>query len=737
MPSTTRPAPPARAERADLRRLAKACALQTSYHSGLTGLTHASDEALTLALRSWGVDLEGPADAGRALERILADRAKRRLEPVVVAWAGSRPTALLRLPEARGRTRHPGHARVEIVTETGEAFGHAVDLADLAPITKRQPDGSTAAFVRLPLTEPGARPGAGYHTLRVTHARQGFDAMLIVAPKISYQTPERHLGLFCPTYAIRSRTNPGVGTLAELRRLSAWAADHGAPVVGTLPLLACFLGDRGLFEPSPYAPVSRLFFNELFMDLGRAPGLDACAAAKKRLASPAYARKAKALRAERTLVDYRRSYALVRPVLDALAGSFFASGGDRSPEFRAYLAENPQARAYAAFRAACERRERPWHEWPASARSGRLTARAYDAADQRTHLYAQFAMRAQLGELSDGLRARGGGLYLDLAVGAHPDGYDTWANPGLFMPGASVGSPPDTTYTEGQDWGFPPMHPERAREQGYTYYIDSLRAQMRIAGSLRLDHVMALHRLFVVPAGHAAKDGVYVQYREDEQFAILSLESHRHRCRVFGENLGTVPPAIERAMTRHRVGKMWVGSWMMPHERGGEVAKVDANCVASLNTHDMPPIVTFLEAGDVPTRVGLGVFRAELAEGEARGREEVRRPTAAFLRQHGFMPKRGAADPLAIGRGLNRYVASSAAELALVNIEDLWGETHLQNVPGTSDEHPNWRHKLAKSLDQIEKDGELGGLVEELAARRARPPLAVTKPKPAARPKRR
>lgn len=726
MPPATRVTRPAPAERADLRRLAKACNIHTTYHSSLTGATNATDQALTLTLRAWGVDVSGPPDAARALRRLLADRAKRRLEPVVVAWTGSRPTALLRLPAARS----PGRARVEITTESGETLAHAVDLADLAPIKRRDPDGSTATFVRLPLTAPGTRLAMGYHHLRVSHARAAFDSLLIVAPKVSYQTPARKLGVFAPTYALRSDTNLGVGNLSDLQRLGVWAADRGAPVLGTLPLLACFLDDSDLYQFSPYAPASRLFFNEVFLDPRRAPGFGSCEPARKMLASARFERAAAALRAQTDLVDYRASYGLVRPVLDALAESFFAAGGDRTPEFRAFLAESPQAKRYADFRAACERRGRPWPEWPARMRDGKLAKGDLSTSHARTHLYAQHALRAQLAELAESLETRGGGLYLDLAVGANADGYDAWANPGLFMPATSVGSPPDTTYTEGQDWGFPPMHPERARETGYAYYIDSLRAQMRVAGALRLDHVMALHRLFTIASGHGASEGVYVGYRVDEQFAILSLESHRNRCRVFGENLGTVPREIERAMSRHRVGKMWVGSWALPREPGAEMNKVEANCVASLNTHDMPPIVTFLEAGDVPTRVSLGVFRADMAEGERKGRERVRKPTAAFLRAHALIPKRGTPDPEAIGRGLNRYIASSGAELALVNIEDLWGERHLQNVPGTSDEHPNWRHKLAKTLDQIESDKDLGGFVEELAERRSEPALDVTKPAP-------
>ncbi|MEM1330958.1 MAG: 4-alpha-glucanotransferase [Planctomycetota bacterium] len=722
--------------RASLERLAGACGIFTSFHSGLTGLTHASDESLLLTLAMLGIELSKPGDADGALAELLSQRAARRVEPVIIVWKGSRATAELRLPATRSGkpSARPGRARIEIVTEDDNRYAHHVDVSDLKPVSRRQADGSPAWFAKLPIAPAGVRLASGYHDLRITHKGETFSSRLIIAPKVSYQHASvdrrggpRELGLFCPTYAIRSRSNLGIGNLTDLGRIGDWAAAHGAPVLGTLPLLACFLGDKRLFGFSPYSPVSRLFFNELFLDPTRAPGFDACDAAKRRVSSATFERRAAALRSEKVLVDYRASYRLLRPVLDALAASFFTGGGHRSEAFTAFLRTNPQAEAYARFRAACEHLDRSWTEWPKAAREGRLTASTHNPAVARTHLYAQFALREQLHGLSSQLESHGGGLYLDLAVGSHPDGYDVWANPGLFMPGSSVGAPPDPTYTEGQDWGFPAMHPERARDDGYRYFIDSLRAQMDIAGSLRLDHVMALHRLFCVPSGHRAGDGVYVGYREEELFAILSLESHRNRCRVFGENLGTVPQAIEKAMTRGRVGKMWIGQFSMTGDAKRGVRPIEANCVASLNTHDMPPLKRFFQATDVAERVRLKVFNAELADGEREGRKRAVRPTTAFLRKHAMLKSRGTIPLDELGQGLNRYLASSEAELVLVNIEDLWGETRMQNVPGTTNQHPNWRHKLRKTLEALERDTQTGDRLEELAERRAKPALKITK----------
>ncbi|MFG0306282.1 MAG: 4-alpha-glucanotransferase [Phycisphaerales bacterium JB040] len=720
----------------DLRRLARACAVHTSYHSGLTGHTEASDETLVATLRSLGVGLRGPGDAPRALERVVRERAQRRVEPVVVAWAGAsgavtRATGELRLHTTRGgkaRTA-PGSVGVEIETEDGQTLVSRASLAGAKVVRRRDGLGHAAWFAKIPLLAPGQRLESGYHRVRLTHAGETFGARLIAAPRVSYQEPGRRLGLFCPTYAIRSRANLGVGNLADLERVGVWGAGHGAPVLGTLPLLSCFLSTKKPYTFSPYSPVSRLFFNELFLDPRECPGFLESERARRLMGTPSFVRRAKTLRADRGLVDYRRSYRLLRPVLDALAEAYFRGGGDRSPEFAGFLASTPRADEYARFMATCEHRGEPWGEWPQGMRSGRLTASSHDPASARTHLYCQFALRRRLHALSETLEARDGGLYLDLAVGAHPDGYDVWANQGLFMPGSSVGAPPDPTYTEGQDWGFPAMHPERAREEGYAYFIDSLRAQMSVAGSLRLDHVMALHRLFVVPRGHAARDGVYVGYRDEELFAIVSLESHRNRCRVFGENLGTVPPAIEKGLTRHKIGKMVIGQFSLRDDAKRAVNPIEPNCVASLNTHDMPPVARFFDGSDVDERVRLRVFSKDLAAGEKRWRKRCQAPLKSFLRRHGMLRKSGRVDHDELGHGLNRYLASSEAELVLVNLEDLWGETRMQNVPGTSTQHPNWRSKLKKSVEVLERDTRTGPRLAELSARRGRRAVKVTRPK--------
>jgi 4-alpha-glucanotransferase len=197
---------------------------------------------------------------------------------------------------------------------------------------------------------------------------------------------------------------------------------------------------------------------------------------------------------------------------------------------------------YAAFRAVVEKRRRPWPAWPKPLSSGTIAPADYDQDACVYHLYAQWLAEQQLAAFSSAARQRGPGLYLDFPLGVHRLGYDPWRYRGTFVTDASGGAPPDAVFTQGQNWAFPPLHPELIRAQGYRYLIECLRRQLAYATFLRIDHVMSLHRLYWIPNGWLARDGVYVRYRPDELYAILCLESHRHRASIVGENLGTVRP---------------------------------------------------------------------------------------------------------------------------------------------------------------------------------------------------
>jgi 4-alpha-glucanotransferase len=287
----------------------------------------------------------------------------------------------------------------------------------------------------------------------------------------------------------------------------------------------------------------------------------------------------------------------------------------------------------------------------------------------------------------------------------HPDSYDVWRERESFAFGASVGAPPDPTFTRGQHWGFPPLHPERLRDTKYRYFIDYIRFQMRHTGLLRIDHVMGLHRLYWIPKGHPASGGAYVSYRAEELYAIVSLESHRNKTILVGENLGTVPPEVNAAMSRRHLRQTYVVQYELPKLRPPPVQSV-----ASLNTHDMPPFAAFLRGDDIRDRHKLGL----ISNGKLRAGLQARSKLVEALAR----TRKCSSNPRALLQAVLRWLAASPAELALINIEDLWLETLPQNVPGTSTERPNWRRKTRLSLEQIKADRTIQTLLEVIARQR-------------------
>jgi 4-alpha-glucanotransferase len=334
------------------------------------------------------------------------------------------------------------------------------------------------------------------------------------------------------------------------------------------------------------------------------------------------------------------------------------------------------------------------------------------AAAQRHHLYCQWAAQRQMSDLDARARARGLGLYLDFPLGAHPAGFDVWREREAFARGVHVGAPPDAFFTRGQDWGFPPAHPERSRAQGHRYF----RAALRHAGVLRLDHVMGLHRLFWVPQGAPARDGVYVRFPAPELYAILSLESHRSRTLLVGENLGTVPGAVDAALARRGVRGMYVLQYAASPDPERTPEPVPPGAIAGLNTHDTPPFRAFWEARDVDDQLDLGLVSPAGAAAARARRRAVRLALARVLTRQGLL-NGDPDDPRAVLSAALAWLARGPAGGVLVNLEDLWLETLPQNVPGTRRERPHWQRPARLARKAFTR------LPEVLAApRRRRPP---------------
>jgi 4-alpha-glucanotransferase len=698
-----------------LEQLARLYGVQSSYTDASGRRRRAGRASLVAVLRAMGAAIESSRDAVEALRSRREELAAEILEPVTVAWDGEPTPVPVRVPQRMADRRIHGRAVLEDGTELPVTF---------VPFRSR-PGRGNSATVEQRLRWDGARLPPGYHRLVLHVGRKEASSLVIAAPRRQAGPPGGPAwGAFLPLYALRSNRNWGIGDLTDLGELAAWVGRLGGSLVATLPVLAAFL-DRP-FEPSPYSSASRLFWNELYVDPEGAAEFERCPEARALVRSTAFRRAVDGLRSD-PLVDYERAMSLKHEVLDALARTFFDDGGDGRGSFRRFLRDNPAVEEYATFRAIGRRHGKPFGLWPEAVGGGKLPRRRADDRARRYHLYVQWLASEQMAAVAGRAAEAGAGLYFDFPVGVNPDGYDVWRERDAFLLGASAGAPPDPLFTGGQDWGFPPLHPEAIRRQEYRYLIACFRHLMRHATVFRVDHVMGLHRMYVVPHGFGPLQGAYVRYRPEELYAVLALEARRNGTVVVGEDLGIVPSFIRQALARHGVYRSYVLQMELSADPAGGISPPPAAALASLNTHDMPPFSSFWNDADVGLRIEQGWLTKAEAEQERRKRRRIRSSLVAQLQREGRLGDMGKAGGREAGGTERRvleacigHLADGPARLLVVNLEDLWLEDRPQNVPGTRDQYPNWRRKARYSVEEIEALPSVAGTLKDIESRRPR-----------------
>ncbi|MGE5182126.1 MAG: 4-alpha-glucanotransferase [Acidobacteriota bacterium] len=665
-----------------LRDLARAAGLDPEYTSWRGEPAASSDESLLLTLRALAPDLGiavgGPDDAPAAIRELERRRWRELVPPVVLAWDGA-----LEVPFAVP-AEFDDDWEIEVTTEGGGVHRGRGRLFDLPADSHAWPGGAVHCIRRARVWLEGE---LGYHTVKWRTAGAQGEAMAIAAPMQAFGGPghgRRRWGVFAPVYGLASATSGHTGDLAELAKLFELVERRGGSYVATLPVLAAFLDEPYAF--SPYSPASRLMWNELYLDLGALGARDVPPAPRLVPDSP---------------IDYRAQYRWKRGVLDKLVPELLAERGAEID----WWARQRDIYDYAAFRALGEQAHAGWRAWPADRRDGvphvatRADALALGADGMRvdSHVVAQWAMQRQL----EALRQRSASLYLDLPVGVNCDAYEVWRWRELFLTELAAGAPPDALFLGGQDWGLPPLSPIALRRDRYRYFIRCVRHHMQVAGMLRIDHVMGLFRLYCVPGGRPATDGVYIRYRADELLAILALESKRARCAVAGEDLGTVPPEVRPAMARHALFRLHVGQWFFPTRVGERPETAPAESIASLNTHDTATFAGWWRGADIDDKRDLGLVNADQEHAERVERAAMKDALIAF---GGTRP--GEDVLTEVERAMVAATADLAlgpAEIVLVALDDLVLDPVPHNVPGTTSERPNWQRRVegwADSLDE-------------------------------------
>ncbi len=538
--------------------------VQVEYHDVDGQLHHAPDTTLELVVEELEADRE------------RADAVKRSTPPLHIARSGNPVPVSATVTEA------------------------TIDI-DGTPMSLAVRHGDDHDEIELPADLP-----FGCHVVEFVSTSGPGETVVVVAPT-AMPRDERFAGrgcLFAPTYALWERDQP-LPSFRHLHEFARAAKASNVAVVATLPLYATFLDDP--YDPSPYSPISRLHWNEVFIDDTTLP------------AAPI---PEQGDEVDWATLSQRRRHQLIEAaaLLDTA----------QLDELTAFATSHPDVGAYARYRAAREA--------------------AGDETVERSHLLAQFLADRQLGEIRDDPAAAA--LALDLPIGSNPLGYEVWADPTMFATRMSVGAPPDTFFGDGQNWGFPPPLPSALHASGYRLWRQLIERVGRHSDILRIDHAMAIHRLWWVPDGCSATDGVYVQYPREEMLAVIAASAAAAQLTIVGEDLGTVPAEVSDAFERWDVLGMYEEQFHMDDD---PLQRIPARTVAGIRTHDMEPTAELVATSDTSG------YRQRL--GAAHGREIHARWDDV------------------VEQMLVRLAASDAY-LVQADLDDLIGETRPHNLPG-------------------------------------------------------
>lgn len=568
-------------------------------------------------------------------------------------------------------------------------------LPEGATYSVRLDDGATVEGRAVPVDgADGAGLGQGLPMGLHELVWDGGGRHLLVAPERCLTPAElgcpKGFGVSAQLYGLKSRRPSAIGDFGDLRTAASLAAGGGADVFGLSPLHALFMADA--HARSPYSPSHRAFVNPLYIDVVAAAdtlGLEPPAAAA---CGP-------------ELLNYPELAAAKRAALEALFGAFRARNDqDALDRFRAAAGESLERHCLfeALHEASLADDPERWAfwTWPEGwQRPDTQAVRDFAATHgERVTFFAflQWLAELQLADAQAAARQSGMrlGLYRDLAVGVNPAGSMAWSTPGLTVQGLSIGAPPDPLGPEGQNWGLTPFAPTRLAELGYRPLLEDLDANARHAGAIRIDHVLGFARQFWIPDGAPAGAGTYVGFPFEVLARLCALVSHRRRCVIVGEDLGTVPEGFRERL----YGAGMLSCRVLWFERDGERFRAPheypEQALASVSTHDLPTVRGFLAGKDLD-------WRADLGGHDDGARAHAHAVREAEVRSLGWALEAAGqgGEPSAVP--LHRFLATSSSALALVQLEDLAGILEQPNLPGTVDEHPNWQRRLPLPVEDV------------------------------------
>ena len=737
-----------------LAKLAERAGIANAYHDIAGTLHFTSDDTRRAILTAMGFTVDSATSLTQALQEWDEAPWQRPCEPVRILRDDEREASLCCYFVLEEGKEQSVAVEWQILDETNALVQEGKTGPGLSAVEVRFLNGRRHVRVEIPAPRGLS---LGYYSL--TLQAEGLvggpvgTMRVIVAPRHCYVPPwleanQRLWGLALQLYSLSSDRNWGCGDFTDLGRIVEWAGKElGAGVIGLNPLHA--LRNTAPYHISPYAPNSRLYLNELYIDLEQLPEFYGSEEARQQLLAPEFQAKLQALRESRQ-VDYDTIATTKRTMLELAYHKFLTeaySGEEpnlqpktsRALRLEKFIqSEGMPLQLYATFQTMEEERRliqsksATWYDWPKHFLTPGQPVREY-AERQRKRIrffqYIQWVASEQLNEIRRSAEqlAMPIGLYHDLALGADRNGAEAWIYQSVLALGADCGAPPDPFAPEGQNWGLPPMNPHALRVSGYGLLIQLLRNNFRLGGAIRLDHVMTFCRLFWIPRGRPASEGAYVHYPFEDLLAILALESVRSKTLVIGEDLGTVPDWIREQLAKARV----LSYRVFYFERAADGAmkspgEYPAQSLAVATTHDLPTLTGFWSGEDLRVRARLGAFTDGAAHDHAWDeRQRVKAAILSALKRESLLPN-GVTEDLATAptmttdlcRAIHAYLARTPSCIVLANLEDGLGEPSQTNLPGTLDSHPNWKRKYAIRVDEIMCDERLRQLGSVLCSTR-------------------
>lgn len=679
---------------APLHRLAEKAGISRDWVDANGHAQQVSDAVLLKVLEGLGHPAADAASIERSLAALDEAHDARHLPPLLTAEV-EQPLSLARYFAAS--------TPVQLVLEDGRQLD--VTLDDQARLAEPMP--------------------VGYHRLQI-----GEQALILaVAPARCHdmtaalnQPNPRSWGLSVQLYSLRRAGDGGYGDCSALEQLARSAAERGADALAISPMHALSLIDQQNF--SPYSPSSRLLLNTLYASPEVILG---DRAVRMVIEAQGLAKALEELNSQ-PLVDWQRASAVRQELLHALYEDFVSGDHPQRADFDSYrLAAGQALEHHCRFEvlqaeAAKAGEGTDWRTWPAQWRDPEdpeVERFAHEHPKQvEFHAFCQWLTERCLQRVQDAARSSGMaiGLIADLAVGADGAGSQAWSRQDELLADLTVGAPPDILNRSGQDWGISAFSPEGLQRNGFRAFIEMLQANFAHAGGLRIDHVMGLQRLWLIPRGSKASEGAYVNFPLQDMLRLLALESVRHSAIVLGEDLGTVPEGLREKLSAKAILGMRVlqfeqdppGHFLAPD-------KWPDDALATPGTHDLPTLAGWLEDRDIDWNRRLGLIDASIEERWRHDRAGERQGLREALEKdyNGTLDSQEAMIDAAI-----RYVGHTRAPLVLLPLEDLLGCDEQPNLPGTTEGHPNWRRRFALAADELLDDTDAARRLEQLAQAR-------------------